>query len=101
MKRLNLVIVAVGAAAAWYLNYQIGAVEDQFSSQAQTEFVSQGATFWSLASIGRELEMMQYVIAESFPVFLGAFVIIGLLVYAQLLNKDHEKVTASDEFVGE
>lgn len=99
MKRLNLVILAVGSAAAWYLRDQLGQVENQIASEAPSEVIHQGSTFWSLASIGRDLEMMQYIIAESLPIFIGTFAIIGLLLYVQLCNKGLQRQAVSDELL--
>lgn len=96
MKRLNLVILAVGGVSAWYLRHQLGQVEDQFATQEPSEYVNQGATFSSLTSLGKELEMMQYVIAESLPVFIAAFAIIGLLIYAQLCQKGLQDKTRKE-----
>lgn len=87
MKRLNLVILAIGATATWYLSHQLGQLEGHFASQDPSEFVNQGATFSNLASLGKELQNMQMVLAESLPIFMAAFAIIGILIYIQLCQK--------------
>lgn len=97
MKRLNLVILAVGAASAWYLRRQLSQLDDSYSVQDAPEYISQGSSFFNLASLGKELEHLQYVIAESLPIFIGAFAIMGILIYIQLFQKGLEQKPSAPE----